>query len=144
MRPKSFLSGCAGIAISWTLFLSSADAQPATVHLVATPQQRQFEPAAIKAGPNLKCDLHVLGESPDSGVTVLTDADGYARFYAVRAVPGTRPETLSCTDQTGKVSSQKGVDDSLQLSIYALACRDALGYGTPDRVTLYFTVDDRR
>src|SRR6185369_6287736 len=41
--------------------------------------------------------------------------------------------------KTGKVSSQKGVDDSLQLSIYALACRDALGYGTPDRVTLYFT-----
>ncbi len=35
--------------------------------------------------------------------------------------------------------SQKGVDESLQLSIYALACRDALGLGTPERVTLYFT-----
>ena len=34
---------------------------------------------------------------------------------------------------------QKGVDESLQLSIYALACRDALGLGTPERVTLYFT-----
>ena len=41
--------------------------------------------------------------------------------------------------KTGKISSQKGVDESLQLSIYALACRDALGLGTPERVTLYFT-----
>ena len=41
--------------------------------------------------------------------------------------------------KTGRISSQKGVDESLQLSIYALACRDALGLGTPERVTLYFT-----
>jgi len=41
--------------------------------------------------------------------------------------------------KTGRVSSQKGVDESLQLSIYALACRDAPGLGTPERVTLYFT-----
>ena len=41
--------------------------------------------------------------------------------------------------KTGRVSTQKGVDESLQLSIYALACRDALGLGTPERVTLYFT-----
>ncbi len=41
--------------------------------------------------------------------------------------------------KTGRVSSQKGVDESLQLSIYALACRDALSLGTPEKVTLYFT-----
>jgi RecB family exonuclease len=41
--------------------------------------------------------------------------------------------------KTGKAWGQKGVDESLQLSIYALACRDALGLGTPERVTLYFT-----
>jgi len=41
--------------------------------------------------------------------------------------------------KTGRVGTQKGVDESLQLSIYALACRDALGLGTPELVTLYFT-----
>ena len=41
--------------------------------------------------------------------------------------------------KTGKVSSQKDIADNLQLTIYALACRDALGLGTPERVTLYFT-----
>jgi RecB family exonuclease len=47
---------------------------------------------------------------------------------------------IEVTDyKTGKVGSQKGVDESLQLSIYALACRDSLGLGTPERVTLYFT-----
>ncbi|MEP7378009.1 MAG: ATP-dependent DNA helicase [Chloroflexota bacterium] len=41
--------------------------------------------------------------------------------------------------KTGRASTQKGVDESLQLSIYALACRDALDLGTPQKVTLYFT-----
>jgi len=41
--------------------------------------------------------------------------------------------------KTGKAWGQSAVDKSLQLSIYALACRDALGLGTPERVTLYFT-----
>ena len=41
--------------------------------------------------------------------------------------------------KTGRAWGQSGVDKSLQLSIYALACRDALGLGTPERVTLYFT-----
>jgi len=41
--------------------------------------------------------------------------------------------------KTGSPGSQKKVDENLQLSIYALACRDVLGLGTPERVTLYFT-----
>jgi putative RecB family exonuclease len=49
-----------------------------------------------------------------------------------------------CDYKTGKVSSQKSVDESLQLSIYALACRDALGFGTPEWVTLYFTESAQR
>ena len=41
--------------------------------------------------------------------------------------------------KTGKPGTQKSVNESLQLSIYALACRDTLGLGTPERVTLYYT-----
>jgi hypothetical protein len=41
--------------------------------------------------------------------------------------------------KTGRLTSQKSVQESLQLSIYALSCRDALGLGTPEKVTLYFT-----
>ncbi len=36
------------------------------------------------------------------------------------------------------------MDENLQLTIYALACRDALGLGTPERVTLYFTESAQR
>jgi DNA helicase-2/ATP-dependent DNA helicase PcrA len=46
--------------------------------------------------------------------------------------------------KTGRSSSQKDVDRSLQLSLYALACRDALELGTPERVTLYFTEEATR
>ncbi|HEY2887443.1 MAG TPA: PD-(D/E)XK nuclease family protein, partial [Candidatus Limnocylindrales bacterium] len=46
--------------------------------------------------------------------------------------------------KTGRITSQKDVGDNLQLSIYALACRDALGLGTPERVTLYFTESSMR
>jgi DNA helicase-2/ATP-dependent DNA helicase PcrA len=41
--------------------------------------------------------------------------------------------------KTGSPQSQKSVHENLQLTIYALACRDALGLGTPERVTLYYT-----
>ncbi|CAN5739403.1 hypothetical protein BH23CHL8_BH23CHL8_12770 [soil metagenome] len=41
--------------------------------------------------------------------------------------------------KTGRPGTQRSVEESLQLSIYSLACRDALGLGTPERVTLYYT-----
>ena len=46
--------------------------------------------------------------------------------------------------KTGNPESQKSVGENLQLSIYALACRDELGLGVPERVTLYFTESAQR
>ena len=74
---------------------------------------------------------------------VLDPGDGtpavrvYGSIDRIDRLPSGRVEVIDY--KTGKISSQKGVDESLQLSIYALACRDALDLGTPERVTLYFT-----
>jgi superfamily I DNA/RNA helicase/RecB family exonuclease len=74
---------------------------------------------------------------------VLQPADGAPAVHVNGSIdrldrlPSGRVEVIDY--KTGRPSSQKGVDESLQLSIYALACRDALELGTPERVTLYFT-----
>ncbi len=46
--------------------------------------------------------------------------------------------------KTGNPKNQPKPAENLQLTIYALACRDALGLGTPERVTLYFTESAQR
>ena len=46
--------------------------------------------------------------------------------------------------KTGSTTSQKKVEENLQLTIYALACRETLGLGTPEKVTLYFTESAQR
>ena len=46
--------------------------------------------------------------------------------------------------KTGSTKSQKDVAENLQLTIYALASRDTLGLGTPEKVTLYFTESAQR
>ena len=74
---------------------------------------------------------------------VLDPGDGsepvrvYGEIDRIDRLPGGGLEVVDY--KTGKVSSQKDVSESLQLAIYALACRDALDLGTPEKVTLYFT-----
>ena len=65
----------------------------------------RYLPASIKAAPDLECKLHARGSAPDSGLTVFTDGDGYARFYAVRAKAGVQSQMLTCTDEAGRTSS---------------------------------------
>jgi DNA helicase-2/ATP-dependent DNA helicase PcrA len=72
-------------------------------------------------------------EPPDSSASVVITGS----IDRIDRLPSGGIEVIDY--KTGRVSSQKGVDESLQLSIYALACRDTLGLGTPERVTLYFT-----
>ena len=59
------------------------------------------------------------------------------QFLAVDRLPTGGIEVIDY--KTGNTGTQSSVDQSLQLSIYALACRDSLGLGTPERVTLYYT-----
>ena len=72
-------------------------------------------------------------EDPDGGLPVVVSGS----IDRIDRLPSGLVEVIDY--KTGRTSSQKGVDESLQLSIYALACRDALGLGTPEKVTLYFT-----
>ncbi len=72
-------------------------------------------------------------EDPAGGAPVVVSGS----IDRIDRLPSGRVEVIDY--KTGRISSQKDVHESLQLSIYALACRDALGLGTPERVTLYFT-----
>jgi RecB family exonuclease len=49
----------------------------------------------------------------------------HASIDRIDRLPGSGIEVIGY--KTGKVSSQKSVDECLQRSIYALACSDALG-----------------
>jgi RecB family exonuclease len=60
----------------------------------------------------------------------------------VDRLPSGRVELIDY--KTGIESMPEDAGSSLQLSIYALACRDALGLGLPERVTFYFVEQDRR
>ena len=79
---------------------------------------------------------------------VLDPADGGAPVVVhggidrIDRLPGGGVEVIDY--KTGRVTSQKDVSENLQLTIYALACRDALSLGTPERVTLYFTESAQR
>lgn len=46
--------------------------------------------------------------------------------------------------KSGPSASREAAEASMQLSIYALACRDALDLGRPERVTLYCVEEGRR
>ncbi|HYA41228.1 MAG TPA: Ig-like domain repeat protein [Syntrophobacteraceae bacterium] len=68
---------------------------------------RKYVPASVRALPGLQCKVHPAGNDPSSGLTVFTNDDGYARFHAVRALPGDAVQllTLDCRDSAGKAYS---------------------------------------
>jgi DNA helicase II / ATP-dependent DNA helicase PcrA len=80
-----------------------------------------------------------LAIDPGDGSPAVTVAGSIDR---IDRLPGGGIEVIDY--KTGRMTSQKDPGINLQLSIYALACRDALGLGTPEKVTLYFTESSMR
>jgi hypothetical protein len=79
-------------------------------HPIPSAPKKSYTPASVRALPELQCKLYVTGTDPAKGLAVYTDDDGYARFFAVRAVraaagDAVRSLTLDCTDTHGKSSS---------------------------------------
>jgi len=99
---------CLGLVLCLALLVPACDKQ---IYAQASPyseasrlaQEKRFLPASVKAAPNLKCKLHEAGRDAGTGITVYTDADGYARFHAVRENQGQMK--LTCTDEAGQISS---------------------------------------
>ena len=92
---------CAAVAVP-----DRAHAQATTSSSVQPNAISEYLPASVKAAPDQRCTLHPPG-SPSTGITVFTDADGYARFHAVRPSAGKPAEklTLSCVDPAGGAAS---------------------------------------
>lgn len=69
--------------------------------------KKVFAAAAVHAAPGLTCKLHSPGSPASSDLPIYTDADGYARFHAVRATGGGAAPNLvlNCTDKAGNASS---------------------------------------
>jgi hypothetical protein len=95
------IATCAALAVPGFAYAQatiSPSVQPAAVS--------EYVPASVKAAPDLRCTLHPEG-SPSKGITVFTDADGYARFHAARPSAGSPAEklTLSCVNSAGTAAS---------------------------------------
>ncbi len=73
----------------------------------ASDMAKSYAPAAVGAAPGLTCKLHEAGGVVSAGLPVFTDADGYARFLAVRVKPGEGHAryVLDCADAAGKSSA---------------------------------------
>ena len=69
------------------------------------PSHVAFEAASVHAPPNAHCVLHPEGSTDEkASIPVVTDYDGYARFYAPRAGASDKVQALSldCVDGDGK------------------------------------------
>ena len=80
------------------------------VNLAAAATPKTYSAAAVKAAPDLSCQLSAPGKSAadktTNEATVYTDSDGFARFYAVKAGPAdsVREIKLTCADSAGRKS----------------------------------------
>jgi hypothetical protein len=68
---------------------------------------RKYEPASVYAGPDLQCKLNSPETSKSEPLSVFTDHDGYARFYAIRKTSDDKVKNLvlDCNDARRKTNS---------------------------------------
>ena len=116
-----------------------------------TDQERYGRRAATMLDVFWEQELRAVGQAEKEELEftlVLEAEDGSApvRIYGgidrIDRLPSGGVEVIDY--KTGSPSSQGSIDKNLQLTVYALACRDALGLGTPERVTLFFTETGER
>jgi hypothetical protein len=68
-----------------------------------------FAPSLADAQVNVPtCKLHPAAQEPETGITIYTDADGYARFHAVRGVKS-QVQQLTCADEPGTSRSIQSI-----------------------------------
>ncbi len=99
------LGPAACLALTIAATAAAQDRMP-TLQQRHTAPAKTYTPASVQAQPGLTCQLYAAGSAPSARLTVFTDGDGYARFYAVRATAGeaVRQLNLDCTDGEGHVS----------------------------------------
>jgi putative RecB family exonuclease len=133
---------------AWAKSPLSADADAETWRRHAEPMLDRFWAAELAAEPE------TVGEEVRFRLELPLDPDA-----APDADPGTPPIVTGYIDRIDRLpsgavelidyksspaTSPQQAERSLQLSIYALACRDALDLGRPERVTLYCVDESRR
>ncbi|MGD0051344.1 MAG: G1 family glutamic endopeptidase [Vulcanimicrobiaceae bacterium] len=98
-RTIAFTVTSSSAALAIFLVASSSPAAAAA----STPYAR----ASVHAVPGALCNLHSVGAAAADGIPVVGDNDGYARFYARRAVAGDPVQrlVLDCVDAAGKQQS---------------------------------------
>jgi hypothetical protein len=101
-----------GLTTSLIAPLAAAQGQPARATAArGLPDQRPpgevASAAAVHAKPGLTCKLHAAGRKAEEGLTLVTDDDGYARFYALKVKAGDpdRKQLLACRDESGATST---------------------------------------
>ncbi|MGC1862664.1 MAG: hypothetical protein WA733_16505 [Methylocystis sp.] len=106
LKKISVAASLIALLIIWTSSVPSAEPTTATSSKIPS-LKKSFSAASIRALPGLNCKLYPPGSAPSAGVSLLTDDDGYARFYAVKgtAHDAINRLTLDCADATGKPSN---------------------------------------
>ena len=106
-------------------------AEPMLDHFIAAESAGQAETLVEEAGFRFGLSI-----DPETRVTIA----GY-----IDRIDRRRSGGVEVIDyKTGSMGSAEPAESNLQLGIYALGCREALGFGTPALVTLYYVEHDRR